>query len=374
MKTRSDFTKLRRIVIKVGSSLLTDSGKGLDISLVAEWVEQMAALRSLGTDVLLVSSGSVAEGMYRLGWSNRPQTLHQLQAAASVGQMGLIQTYESYFQTHDLHTAQVLLTHEDLSNRKRYLNARSTLLTLLDLGVIPVINENDVVATDEIRFGDNDTLAALVANLIEADLLVILTDQLGLFERDPTDDPSALMISEIGIKDPKLEKMAGESRSGLGRGGMITKIFAAKLAARSGTPTVIASGRKSEIIVRITKGEPEGTLLTPDVEPLLARKRWLAGQLQVKGTLTLDPGAVRVLKLSGKSLLPIGVTQVKGQFQRGELVSCVDTDGTEVARGLVNYTAKEAQQIKQQPSSKIKSLLGYVDEPELIHRDNLVVV
>lgn len=365
---------MRRIVIKVGSSLLTDSGKGLDISLVAEWVEQMAALRSLGTDVLLVSSGSVAEGMYRLGWNNRPQTLHQLQAAASVGQMGLIQTYESYFQTHDLHTAQVLLTHEDLSNRKRYLNARSTLLTLLDLGVIPVINENDVVATDEIRFGDNDTLAALVANLIEADLLVILTDQLGLFERDPTDDPSALMISEIGIKDPKLEKMAGESRSGLGRGGMITKIFAAKLAARSGTPTVIASGRKSEIIVRITKGEPEGTLLTPDVEPLLARKRWLAGQLQVKGTLTLDPGAVRVLKLSGKSLLPIGVTQVKGQFQRGELVSCVDTDGTEVARGLVNYTAKEAQQIKQQPSSKIKSLLGYVDEPELIHRDNLVIV
>lgn len=334
----------------------------------------MATLRQAGIEVLLVSSGSVAEGMSRLGWNTRPQTLHHLQAAASVGQMGLIQTYESYFQTYGLHTAQILLTHEDLSNRQRYLNARSTLLTLLNFGVVPVINENDVVATEEIRFGDNDTLAALVANLVESDLLIILTDQLGLFEQDPTIDPKALMVSEIGIKDPRLEKMAGGSHSDLGRGGMFTKIRAAKLASRSGTPTVIASGRQSEIILKITKGDTVGTFFIPEIEPLLARKRWLAGQLQAKGTLTLDAGAVRVLKFSGKSLLAIGITHSTGQFQRGELVSCVDSDGNEIARGLVNYSVQEAQIIKQQPSSKIKDLLGYVNEPELIHRDNLVLV
>lgn len=374
MPARSDFVNARRIVVKIGSSLLTESGKGLDTSSIAGWVEQMATLRQNGIDILLVSSGSVAEGMCRLGWCVRPQTLHRLQAAASVGQMGLIQTYESYFKTYGLHTAQVLLTHEDLSNRQRYLNARSTLLTLLALGVIPVINENDVVATDEIRFGDNDTLAALVSNLVESDLLIILTDQSGLFERDPSLDPTASVISDIGIKDSRLKDMAGESRSGLGRGGMNTKIRAARLASRSGTPTVIASGREPRIISQITEAKSVGTFLIPDIEPMAARKRWLAGQLQVKGTLTLDPGAIRALELAGKSLLFVGVTRVEGLFKRGDLVSCVDAEGREIARGLVNYTAEESQKLKQQPSSRIKDLLGYEDGPELIHRDNLVLV
>jgi len=324
--------------------------------------------------VLLVSSGSVAEGMCRLGWRKRPQALHQLQAAAAVGQMGLIQAYESHFQRHGLHTAQVLLTHEDLSERKRYLNARSTLRTLLELKVVPVINENDTVATEEIRFGDNDTLAALVANLVEADLLVVLTDQAGLFEKDPRLEPTAALVTWMNSNDPRLAGMAGESRSGLGRGGMLTKIRAAKLAARSGTPTVIAAGAESDVLTRIHKGDEVGTLLVPDMAPLVARKRWLAGQLQVKGRLILDNGAVRVLTDSGKSLLPIGVTAVEGRFQRGELVACVDTEGREIARGLANYSAAEAERIKRRPSSMIESVLGYIDEPELIHRDNLVLV
>lgn len=374
MKSRVDFKNSRRVVIKIGSSLLTDSGKGLDRTSIARWVDQMAALRKQGIDVLLVSSGSVAEGMCRLGWNKRPQTLRQLQAAASVGQMGLIQTYESYFQRHGLHTAQVLLTHDDLSNRQRYLNARSTLLTLLSLNVIPVINENDVVATDEIRFGDNDSLAALVANLVESDLLIILTDQTGLFEADPAVDPLAPMITEIGIKDSRLPQMAGKSLTGLGRGGMVTKISAARLASRSGTPTLIASGRETDVIFRILSGETIGTFLIPDVEALVSRKRWLAGQLQVKGTLALDVGAVKVLMGSGKSLLAIGVIEVNGRFQRGELVSCIDSNGKEIARGLVNYNAEESRKIKRHPSSSIKELLGYVNEPELIHRDNLVIM
>jgi glutamate 5-kinase len=374
MKQRSDLTKARRLVIKIGSSLLTDSGRGLNLPAVAGWVEQMAGFRREGIDVLLVSSGSVAEGMCRLGWRIRPQALHQLQAAASVGQMGLVQAYESHFQRHGLHTAQVLLTHEDLSERKRYLNARSTLRTLLELGVVPVINENDTVATEEIRFGDNDTLASLVANLVEADLLVVLTDQAGLFEKDPRLDPTAALVTRMNINDPRLAGMAGESRSGFGRGGMQTKIRAAKLAARSGTPTVIASGAESDVLTRIHKGDDVGTLLVPDVAPLVARKRWLAGQLQVKGRLIIDNGAVRVLTDSGKSLLPVGVTAVEGRFQRGELVACVDAEGREIARGLTNYSAEEANRIKRRPSSMIESVLGYIDEPELIHRDNLVLV
>jgi glutamate 5-kinase len=374
MKQRSDLSKARRLVIKIGSSLLTDSGRGLNIPAVAGWVEQMAGFRRESIDVLLVSSGSVAEGMCRLGWRIRPQALHQLQAAASVGQMGLVQAYESHFQRHGMHTAQVLLTHEDLSERKRYLNARSTLLTLLELGVVPVINENDTVATEEIRFGDNDTLAALVANLVEADLLVVLTDQAGLFEKDPRLDPTAALVTRININDPRLAGMAGESRSGLGRGGMQTKIRAAKLAARSGTPTVIASGAESDVLARIHQGDEVGTLLVPDVAPLVARKRWLAGQLQVKGRLILDKGAVRVLTDSGKSLLPVGVTAVEGHFQRGELVACVNAEGREIARGLTNYSAEEADRIKRRPSTMIESVLGYIDEPELIHRDNLVLV
>jgi len=374
MKNRSDFAGARRIVVKVGSSLLTDGGRGLNRAEMAEWVAQMAEFRERGIDVLLVSSGSVAEGMCRLGWQKRPKALHCLQAAASVGQMGLVQAYESNFKAHGLQTAQVLLTHEDLSDRTRYLNARSALLALLSFEVVPVINENDVVATEEIRLGDNDTLAALVSNLVEADLMIILTDQIGLFDREPTLDSGAKLIDQIDITDPSLIGMAGESHSGLGRGGMVTKIRAAALSARSGAATVIASGTDTRILSRILAGEIVGTFLVPDAEPLVARKRWLAGQLQVKGHLILDQGAIDVLRDSGKSLLPVGVVGVEGRFFRGDLVACVDVSGREIARGLVNYDAQDADKIKRQPSAKIEAVLGYVDEPEIIHRDNLIVV
>ena len=373
MQQRGDFAEAKRVIVKIGSALLTGGGRGLDKQAISGWVAQIAELRQAGIEIVLVSSGSVAEGMSRLGWSVRPKALHELQAAASVGQMGLVQTYESMFQRHNLHTAQILLTHDDLSGRERYLNSRSTLLTLLGLGVVPVINENDTVATEEIRFGDNDTLGALVANSVEADLLIILTDQKGLFDSDPSVNPSAQLISEASINDPKLAEFVGESRSGLGRGGMITKLRAARLAARSGAATVIASGREENVLVRVVQGESIGTFLVPDATPLMARKRWLAGQLKAKGVVEVDNGAARVLKESGKSLLPIGVIGVQGSFQRGDLVSCVDGQGYEVARGLVNYSADETRKILRQPSGQIEAILGYVDEPELIHRDNLVV-
>ena len=373
MQNRHELGQASRIVVKIGSALLTGGGRGLDQTAIAGWVAQIAETARSGREVLLVSSGSVAEGMCRLGWKSRPGSLHELQAAASVGQMGLVQTWESLFQRHGLHTAQILLTHDDLSNRTRYLNARGTLLTLLGLGVIPVINENDTVATEEIRFGDNDTLAALVANLLEAELLVILTDQPGLFEHDPSLDPTARLIHEARTSDPHLGEMVGESRSGLGRGGMVTKLRAARLASRSGASTVIVGGREPDVLTRLLAGERLGTLLVSDETPLQARKRWLAGQLKLKGTLHLDAGAARVLRESGKSLLPIGVTAVDGGFVRGDLVACVDLDGSEVARGLVNYGAEEARLIMRQPSHRIETLLGYVDEPELIHRDNLVL-
>lgn len=373
MQSRSDFSAARRIVVKIGSALLTGGGRGLDKVRIAEWVSQIAAIRRSGTEILLVSSGSVAEGMSRLGWKSRPHALHELQAAASVGQMGLVQTYESLFQNHDLHTAQILLTHEDLSNRQRYLNARGTLLTLLELGVVPVINENDTVANEEIRFGDNDTLAALVANLLDADLLIILTDQNGLYERNPSLDPTAKLVRMASINDPELPAMVGDSLSGLGKGGMITKLRAARLASQSGAATVIACGREVEVVCRVVSGEDIGTFLVPDMSPLLARKRWLAGQLKVKGRLLLDSGAARVLRESGRSLLSIGVTAVEGEFSRGDLVACIDDSGLEIARGLVNYGSGDARLILRQPSSRIEELLGYVDEPELIHRDNLVL-
>jgi glutamate 5-kinase len=373
MQRRGDFAEAKRVIVKIGSALLTGGGRGLDKQAISGWVAQIAELRQAGIEIVLVSSGSVAEGMSRLGWSVRPKALHELQAAASVGQMGLVQTYESMFQRHNLHTAQILLTHDDLSGRERYLNSRSTLLTLLGLGVVPVINENDTVATEEIRFGDNDTLGALVANSVEADLLIILTDQKGLFDSDPSVNPSAQLISEASINDPKLAEFVGESRSGLGRGGMITKLRAARLAARSGAATVIASGREEKVLVRVVQGESIGTFLVPDATPLMARKRWLAGQLKAKGVVEVDNGAARVLKESGKSLLPIGVIGVQGSFQRGDLVSCVDGQGYEVARGLVNYSADETRKILRRPSGQIEAILGYVDEPELIHRDNLVV-
>ncbi|HEX7813405.1 MAG TPA: glutamate 5-kinase [Burkholderiales bacterium] len=363
-----------RLVVKVGSSLVTNAGQGLDHQALARWAEQIAELKHRKKQVVLVSSGAVAEGMQRLGWKRRPNALHELQAAAAVGQMGLVEAYESCFRRHGLHTAQILLTHEDLSDRKRYLNARSTLRTLLELNVVPIINENDTVATDEIRFGDNDTLAALVTNLIEADALVILTDQPGLYTRDPRRHQDAEFVHEGKAGDPALEKMAGGVGSHVGSGGMLTKILAAKRAARSGAATIIASGREPDVLLRLAQGEPIGTQLLAETMTLAARKQWLADHLQVRGKLSLDEGAVKALKVDGKSLLPIGVYELGGQFERGEVVSCLDPQGREIARGLVNYSAVETAKILKSPSQEIEARLGYIDEPELIHRDNLVLL
>ncbi len=374
IRGRGDLPATRRWVVKIGSALLTNDGQGLAREAFSGWVEQMAAHVLDGRELVLVSSGAVAEGMSRMGWRRRPTALHELQAAAAIGQMGLIRAYETCFLKRGLHTAQVLLTHDDLTNRRRYLNAQSTLRTLLRLGVVPVVNENDTVANEELRFGDNDTLAALVANLVEADLLILLTDQDGLFDSDPRNNPGARLIRESRVDNPELERMAGDSASGLGRGGMATKVRAARVAARSGTATVIASGAAPGVLARIGRGEEIGTLLVPVQGPEAARKRWLAGHLQVRGRLVLDDGAVRVLRESGRSLLAVGVKEVVGGFSRGEVVSCVDSEGREVARGLVNYSAVEADRIKGQPSSRIAEILGYMDEEELIHRDNLVLV
>jgi len=374
MFARERIPHTRRWVVKIGSALLTRDGAGLDREILDTWVEQMAARRSQGQDLVLVSSGAVAQGMARMGWRRRPQALHELQAAAAIGQMGLVRAYEDCFACRGLQTAQVLLTRDDLANRERYLNARSTLRTLLSLKVIPVINENDTVATDELRFGDNDTLAALVANLIEAELLILLTDQDGLFDADPRTYPDARMITEARIDDNRLDAVAGGSLGGLGTGGMVTKVRAARLAARSGCATIIAPGRSSDSIARIALGEPVGTLLTPVQEPQAARKQWLAGHLTVSGRLQLDDGAIRALRELGRSLLAVGVTAVHGYFNRGEVVACVDAMGTEVARGLVNYDAQDCNRIKGRPSSEFKAILGYVDDQELIHRDNLVLV
>ncbi len=374
MSKRQQLSQSRRWVVKIGSALLTNDGRGLDLVGISAWVEQIVALRQSGVEMVLVSSGAVAEGMKRLGWVQRPTALHELQAAAAVGQMGLVQAYESCFQRHGMHTAQILLTHDDLSNRKRYLNARSTLHTLLKLGAVPVVNENDTVATEEIRLGDNDTLAALVTNLIEAELLVILTDQSGMYDADPRTNPKAALLHEWRAGDAQLESMAGGGSGALGRGGMLTKVRAAAQAGRSGASTIIAPGREAEVLLRIAQGEEIGTLLYSNEEPVAARKQWLAGQLQLRGRLTLDAGAAKVLREAGKSLLPVGVIAVEGEFARGEAVACVEADGKEIARGLVNYSADETRKIMRQPSDKIEELLGYVDEPELIHRDNLVLV
>lgn len=372
MTARIELTKPKRWVVKIGSALLTDNGKLLDTQAIAQWVAQMAQLRSAGYELILVSSGAVAVGMSRLGWSQRPRAIHELQAAAAVGQMGLVQTYQEQFKAYQLQTAQVLLDHDDLSSRQRYINARSTLNTLLQLGVVPVVNENDTVVTDEIRFGDNDSLAALVANLVDADALVILTDQDGMYTADPRQDKSATLITETCAGAPELNAMASDGGA-LGRGGMITKVRAAKLAARSGTHTIVAGGRIDQVLTRISQGESVGTLFIADEQPQQARKQWLAGHLQYRGSLSLDPGAVRVLQKKGKSLLAVGITEVQGDFRRGDMVLCLDADGQEVARGLVNYSALEVRKIKGQPTEQIEALLGYKDEDELIHRDNLVV-
>lgn len=373
IKSRQELGQSRRWVIKIGSAMVTNDGRGLDLQAIGQWVDQMAALHRQGKELLLVSSGAVAEGMRRLNWHRRPSALYELQAAAAVGQMGLVQAYESQFQRHDIRTAQVLLTHEDAADRKRYLNVRSTLRTLLKLKVIPVINENDTVAFEAIRFGDNDTLGALVANLVEAELYIILTDQKGMYNKDPRRFPDAQLLSNVRAGMPELEIMAGGAGS-LGQGGMLTKVRAAAKAARSGTSTLLAWGREADILRRIVQGEEIGTLLRPSQSPVAARKQWLAVQLQVGGRLYLDAGAVRVLRHSGRSLLPVGVTAVEGRFSRGELVACIGPDGAEVGRGLVNYNALETAKIIGKPSDQIEILLGYVDEPELIHRDNLVVL
>jgi glutamate 5-kinase len=372
-------TDAKCLVIKVGSSLVTNNGEGLDQAAIAAWAGQIAQLvRPSGgmeaRQVVLVSSGAVAEGMQRLGWKKRPTAVNELQAAAAVGQMGLVQMYESCFSQHGLHTAQVLLTHDDLADRKRYLNARSTLRTLLAMGVIPIINENDTVVTDEIRFGDNDTLASLVANLIEADALVILTDQSGLYSADPRKNPDAQFIQHAIAGDEALEQMAGGAGSNVGTGGMLTKILAAKRAARSGAHTVIASGREANVLVRLASGEVVGTHLRTEQAKMLAKKQWMADHLRVSGELHLDAGAVKVLRTDGKSLLPVGVISVEGSFERGDVVACLDPQGQTVARGLVNYSSAETARILRQPSSEIASILGYVDEAELIHRDNLILL
>lgn len=370
-RTRSD--EAPRVVVKIGTALLTNNGRGLDHEAIGAWADQIATLVKEGTQVALVSSGSIGEGMVRLGWSVRPQAVHELQAAAAVGQMGLVQSYESRFQRHGLHSAQILLTHDDIADRERYLNARSTLRTLMGLSVVPVVNENDTVSTEEIRFGDNDTVAGLVANLIEADALIILTDQAGVFTADPRIDPNAVLVPEARIGDPKLATMAGPGGR-FGRGGMLTKLRAAELASRSGTTTTIAPGREERVLIRLASGERLGTRLTPGQAPMAARKRWLAGQVQLAGTVVLDAGAVGVLRGQGRSLLPVGVRGIRGRFSRGAIVGCVDESGSEVARGLINYSSEEADKIKGRSTTDIASVLGYVIEPELIHRDNLVVV
>lgn len=370
----------RCVVVKVGSSLVTNNGEGLDQAAIAAWAKQVAALVKpvdvsiKPKQVVLVSSGAVAEGMQRLGWKKRPTAVNELQAAAAVGQMGLVQMYEQCFSEHGLHTAQILLTHDDLADRKRYLNARSTLLTLLELGVIPIINENDTVVTDEIRFGDNDTLGSLVANLIEADALVILTDQSGLYSADPRKDPNATFIQHATAGDAALEKMAGGSGSAVGTGGMLTKILAAKRASRSGAHTVIASGREPNVLVRLSQNEVVGTHLRAQEVKLIAKKQWMADHLRVSGLVRLDEGATKALLEGGKSLLPIGVVAVEGGFERGDVIACFGANGIEIARGLVNYNAEETTKIMRQPSQDISAILGYVDESELIHRDNLVLL
>ena len=374
MEMREKIAKAQRIVVKIGSALLTNDGQGLDVARIGLWVAQIAQLRAQGKEVVLVSSGSIAAGMKRLGFSSRPTQINELQAAAAVGQMKLVGVYESHFEKHDLCTAQILLTHDDLSNRRRYLNARSSLRTLLGFGVVPIVNENDTVVTDEIRFGDNDTLGALVANLVEADVLIILTDQQGLFDKNPRDHKDAALISYISASDDRLESMASGGAGVLGSGGMLTKVRAARLAARSGADTLIASGREENVIVRVAAGELLGSWLQPEHGRVAARKQWLAGHLKSRGALVLDDGAVKALRQGGTSLLAVGVKDAQGTFSRGDMVICVDERGGLVARGLVNYSVDETLKLLGKSSSSIGDILGYKGEPELMHRDDLVII
>lgn len=374
MSSRERLSAAKLCVVKFGSAILTNDGEGLATASIRGWVEQIVALRQSGIDLVLVSSGAVAEGMKRLNMQERPHAIHELQAAAAVGQTGLVQAYETCFSHHEVHTAQILLTHDDLSNRRRYLNARSSIRTLLKMGVVPIVNENDTVAIDEIRLGDNDTLAALVANLIEANLLVILTDQLGMYDADPRSNPEAQLLDTVDANDPALEQMAGDSKGKLGRGGMATKVIAARTAARSGTATIVAPGREPQVLQRLFQQEKIGTLFEPGRQRRDARKRWMLSQLQMRGTLVVDAGADRVLRESGRSLLAVGIEAVEGRFQRGDLVSLKSESGEEIARGLANYSAEDMQKVMGTSSEQIESLLGYIDEEEMVHRDNLVLV
>lgn len=363
----------RRLVVKVGSSLVTDEGRGIDHAAVARWVEQITALHGLGKEVILVSSGAIAEGMKRLGWNKRPNEIPELQAAAAVGQMGLAQAYESAFSARGRHCAQILLTHADLANRRRYLNARSTLLTLLAHGVVPVINENDTVVTDEIKVGDNDTLGALVTNLVEADAFIILTDQSGLYSADPRKDSNAALMTHVQADDPALVAMAGGAGSAIGKGGMLTKVLAARRAAQSGAHTVIASGREPDVLLRLAAGESIGSQLSAGSGKLAARKQWMVDHLQIGGRVGVDAGAARRLREGGASLLPVGVVDVSGEFERGDVIAVLDPQGQEIARGLSNYASAEARLIRRAPTAQIEAILGFIEEPELIHRDNMVL-
>lgn len=375
MQDRVEFIRTtRRWIVKIGSALLTRDGEGLDRAALADWAGQMARLRKQGIEIVLVSSGAVAEGMSRMGWKQKPKALFEKQAAAAIGQMSLIHAYEVNFQEHGYLAAQVLLTHDDLANRRRYLNARNTLRTLVELGTIPVINENDTVAAEEIRLGDNDTLGALVANLVEAELLVILTDQQGLYNKDPRKFADAQLISSGRANDERFLEFAGGAGTAIGSGGMRTKVLAARRAATSGCATVIASGREAKVLERLYAGENLGSLLLPDQAPLAARKQWIASQLQSRGQLWLDAGAAQAIQRTGGSLLPVGVVKVEGEFGRGEVVSCISPEGKLLAKGLVNYSSEEAERIKRKPSREIETVLGYIDAPELIHRDNLVLL
>ena len=372
MTNRQSLKDRKRWIVKVGSALLTDNGKGLCKSVIESLANQIAFLRNQGIDVVLVSSGSVAAGVSQLGMPSRPNNVNELQAAAAVGQAALIREYEDAFRPFDINIAQVLLTHADIANRERYLNAKSALSKLLDLDVLSVVNENDTVATDEICFGDNDNLAALVANVVGADLLVILTDQNGLYTADPRSNPDAELLSEVDANDESLAAMASGGSS-VGRGGMITKLIAAQTASLSGASTVIASGKEEDILQKIYQGEDLGTLLVAS-NRVASKKQWIAGQMKVVGSVVVDDGAEKVLKQSGKSLLAVGVSAVLGDFKRGELISCINSKGEEIARGLSNYNAEEADKVKGKSSAEIFDLLGYGGESELIHRDNLVLL
>ena len=373
MMNKFNFTKAKKIIIKLGSSIITNDGKGIDEAFLSNFAADISLLAKK-MQVVIVSSGAIAAGLKKLGISRRPSELSELQAAAAVGQMDLIRSFEKEFSKVSMICAQVLLTHDDLSDRKRYLNARSTLNNLLEKNVIPIINENDTVSNEEIKFGDNDNLAALTANLLEADYLILLTDQDGLYSDDPRKNSNVTLLSRISVNDKKLDEVAKATTSSVGRGGMYTKILAARRASLSGTHTIIANGKNRKVFSNLLNDSVSGTFIQSEERQLDARKKWLAGQLKSKGTLIIDDGATNAIVNSGKSLLSVGITDVKGKFDRGDLVQCISSSGQEVAKGLINYSSSEVGKVLGQPSDKMESLLGYVNESSVIHRNNLVVL